>query len=621
MLKLKTSSLATKIFLSFFALGFFLLTILFLQIIPNFQEQERKHVVKQINSMIFLINQQLILTSLSIKNSGASRREELKSIIELEAKRIHNSIIEESDYKHLTKPINTFNSKKISCNTSIIDKEKNVLFQVQEQSFKDVDLKIDDFVRVDKKSKYVCPTGYRQFFYTKEIKFLDKYLVITCDIDKFQASNLGFEATLKDDVQKSFAQMEAFHKGKTYLMWLNLEAKNSDKPLYEKEDDYFYNEKYCISRISNLKYPKTGLLTAKEILDAVNKEPIRHFLDSKEKPGVYDQATLTWVREIDTNDDESFLYITSIYEKDFLQHIDSTLLKVLPAAILSFIVAITLALFLFKRLFKSINLLTNTAIKINKGERKLRSNIKGEDDIALLAKAFDNMLDSLEENISQLDYKVEEKTKQLSTSLREKETLLKEIHHRVKNNLAITISLIKLEKSKIENKDTKSSLTNIQERVYAMELLHRRLYESQDLSSISLNKYISELTNELQNSYSNSERIKIIKDIENINLDIEYSLPCGLIISELVTNSFKYAFINNEGEIKIHIDIDERNTCNIIVTDNGKGLDESIDINNTKSLGLQIISNIVKNQLFGDFNYIYENGAKFTASFKIDEKD
>jgi len=151
-----------------------------------------------------------------------------------------------------------------------------------------------------------------------------------------------------------------------------------------------------------------------------------------------------------------------------------------------------------------------------------------------------------------------------------------------------------------------------------MELLHRKLYESNDLSSISLKKYIEELSNDLIFTYSKQNNIEIINDIEDINIDIDYALPCGLIITELVTNSFKYAF-DDKG--KIYISFYTKNkTAFLKVQDTGKGLDKNIDIYNTKSLGLQIISNIIKGQLFGNLNYIYDKGAKFEIDFKIEEK-
>lgn len=288
----------------------------------------------------------------------------------------------------------------------------------------------------------------------------------------------------------------------------------------------------------------------------------------------------------------------------------------MPAAFLAFFVAVILGFFVFKRLFKSINVLTTTASEVNKGNITLRSKISGIDDIAILGSTFDKMLDSIEENINNLDKKVEEKTKELSGSLEEKEVLLKEIHHRVKNNLAMTINLIKLQKSKIEDEKTKDILVDIQERIFTMELLHRKLYESKDLNSIPFKKYVEELCSDLNKTYSNSRDIKITCDIEDININIEYALPCGIIITESLTNAYKYAFEGNTGEISISFK-KNKNNCNLIIKDNGKGLPKDIDINKTKSLGLRLVSSITKGQLHGNFEYKYEKGSSFTISFSI----
>lgn len=604
---IKINSLNSKIFLSFFILGIFLLSLFFLQVIPQMNKEEKKHTIKQIENMIYLTNQQIKLVMRSKKNNGEIRKEELKSIIEHEAIRITNRLNLDNSISKIEDKSYQFSSKKITCNTSILNSNKHTLFQLKDESFKEFkdELKDSTFLRRDIKNKYICSTGIRKLYYTKKIKKHNKFLVISCDIDNFSTKGEEFELKLKKEIQKSFSLLDSFHKGKAYLMWLNPNIKD-DKPLYSKEDRYL-NEKYCLSKISNFTFPKTGDLTPKEIIQAIDKEPINHLLNGKK--------SLTWVKSINLNKDEYFLYLVTIYEKDFLKHLGLAYMSIIPAAIISFFIAIVVALIIFNRLFKSINILKNVAFKVNKGEKNIRSNIKGKDDIAVLAKAFDNMLDSLEENISLLDKKVEIKTKLLSDSLKEKETLLKEIHHRVKNNLAITIDLIKLEKSKIKDKKTKDTLTNIQEKIFVMELLHRKLYESKDLNLIPLKNFIEDICQDLTASYFVEEKISINTDIEQVYMNIDYALPLGLIITELITNSFKYAF-KDKGEIFVSLKKSAKKYI-LEVKDNGKGLDENIDVNNTKTLGFQIISNITKGQLSSKLEYFYEKGANFQIIFEI----
>ena len=143
------------------------------------------------------------------------------------------------------------------------------------------------------------------------------------------------------------------------------------------------------------------------------------------------------------------------------------------------------------------------------------------------------MLDSFENNIKNLDLIVEEKTQRIQSSLKEKDVLLKEIHHRVKNNLALTISLIKLQQEEIGDTKAQKALIDIQERIYTMELLHRKLYESPNLNQINFKEYIINLINNISIAYMNKEDFKIHTKIDDIYLSIEKSMPCGLILNEI----------------------------------------------------------------------------------------
>lgn len=614
---LNINSFSLKIFLSFFILALFLLTILFFQIIPDMKIKEQEHRKNHIENIIYVTTHQIKLAEKALKNNGQRRRDELKYIMQREANRISKNITNTKSFNKLETKDYEFRSKKIACNTSVLDKNKNLIIQNINENFEGIKekLNINNFLRYDENTISTCTKGLRRLFYTKKLKESSNYLVVSCNINKFKSLGKSLEKNIKTDVQASFSLLNKFHKDKTYLMWLNTKNTSNNQALIQKNDNPEKSNKYCVSRLSNLRIPITGLLSADEIRKAINSEPIQHFLSSKEEPDLYVNKALTWVRLISENEKEKFLYLTTIYEKDYKKDIDSPLFKILPSAFISLGLVILLGFLLFRRLFKTINILTNTATQVIKGNLNKRNYIEGSDDIAILAKAFDKMLDFLEKNIENLDRKVENKTKELSSSLNEKEILLKEIHHRVKNNLAITINLIKLEKSKISNEDTKNSLRNIEERVFVMELLHRKLYESKDLSTISLNKYIKELCGDLNTSYSKSKDIKIITNIKDIDITIDYALPLGLIITELVTNSFKYAF-KDKGLIEVSFTKENEN-YSLVVQDNGIGLDNSIDINNTSSLGLQIVSNIIKGQLFGDFTYSYEKGSKFEIKFEI----
>lgn len=615
----KFKSLSSKISLTFVILGVFLVTILFLQIIPNMQKEQEDNLYKDIENYTYLTNQQIQLAEKSIKNYGRTRLDQIKGLLALESQRIVDNI-NKSKKIDLNDVFYKVQSKKITCNTTILNQNDEILYQNNKESFGEFisQLQNKSFLKKDFDRDYICPIYTSKIFYKQDIKSLNQKLLLSCSINSFKTYGKTLEHSLKGSIQKSFSLREDLHKGKIYLIWINNEqTKNANEPLLNKNDDPRYNKKYCVSKISKFKSPKTGNLSGKEIFDAIGKEPISHMLNGKK--------TLTWVKEISLTKKRAFLYITSIYEEDLSKKLNSSLNNVLPAAIISLLFAILLGYLIFKRLFKSINILTNTSKMVDEGDLSKRNNIKGDDDIAVLAHSFDLMLDSIQRNIKELDNKVDEKTKQLTSSLNEKETLLseketllKEIHHRVKNNLAITINLIKLEKSKIKNQDTKNSLSNIEDRIFVMELLHRKLYESKDLNSISFKKYIEELSEDLHKTYSYVKKIQIKTFIEDIKINIDYALPLGLIITELITNSFKYAFKEDHGLIEIFFN-QKDNNCELVFKDNGIGLSKDIDINNCKSLGLQIISNLSQGQLFGSFDYIYEEGSKFIIKFEIKE--
>lgn len=596
----KSYSLNTKITFSFIALGFILLSILFIQIIPNMQEEQKKYKTNEIVHMIALTKEQVKLAIELFTHSRVSRFEKI------EAKLAHTIIKNTENSKVNFKSI----ISESKCEAYFLEDKKTKL----SSAVLDL-LKEDGLKTYMEEQTHMCPKRIKKIFFIKTLSN-KKRVVIDCNPQRFVDEHTNLEERVKKDLEKSFDITYKDHKGKINIIWLNTKHKDfSTKPLYNLEDNT-YNEKYCVSKMSSALLPQTGKLTGKTILQSSEKKPIRHKLNTKEDQELYDQEAITWVRTIQDLGNIKIMFLTTIYEKDFNRDLYDPVFKVLPAAILAISVAIIFGIFLFRRLFKSINILTNTASEVNKGNLNLRSDIQGNDDIAVLGKTFDNMLDSIEENIKNLDKKVEEKTSELSTSLEEKEVLLKEVHHRVKNNLAMTINLIKLQKSKIDDKKTKDVLVDIQERIFTMELLHRKLYESKDLSSISFKKYVCELSEDLFLTYGKSRDININCQIEDINMSIEHALPCGLIITECLTNAYKYAFEKDKGNINISL-IQNSNRYTLIISDDGVGLPKDIDINKAKTLGLRLISSIVRGQLLGTFDYVYKNGSKFYINFRL----
>lgn len=202
----------------------------------------------------------------------------------------------------------------------------------------------------------------------------------------------------------------------------------------------------------------------------------------------------------------------------------------------------------------------------------------------------------------------------IKSSLHEKEILLKEIHHRVKNNMQIISSLLNLQKEYVDDLEAINVLQESQNRVKTMSIIHEKLYQSDDLIHINIQEYVEKLTNDLMYSYA-ATNVKPFIDIKNIKMNIETALPCGLIISELVSNSLKYAYSkDNNNELKVSIK-KYGDQFELIISDNGVGLPETLDFKNTESLGLQLVNNLV-GQLDGKITLNNNHGTEFRIVFK-----
>lgn len=207
--------------------------------------------------------------------------------------------------------------------------------------------------------------------------------------------------------------------------------------------------------------------------------------------------------------------------------------------------------------------------------------------------------------------------KQIENALMEKEILLREIHHRVKNNLQIISSLIYLQSKKTKDNEINDTLLEVYNRIRSMSLIHETLYQSKNLAEIDFNNYIKKLTNELFRSYGiNTDDIKLKLRVNEVKLVIDTAISCGLIINELVSNSLKHAFPNSrKGEIHISLDSEDKKVI-LMVSDDGTGLPDNLNIQKTDTLGLQLIRNLVK-QLDGKLEIYNNNGAKFKISFTV----
>ncbi len=203
----------------------------------------------------------------------------------------------------------------------------------------------------------------------------------------------------------------------------------------------------------------------------------------------------------------------------------------------------------------------------------------------------------------------------LKTSLEEKEILLREIHHRVKNNLQIISSLLSLQRIQVEDKQTADILWECQGRVRTMAMIHENLYQSQDIGYINFRNYVEKMLYDIFNSYHVDEKsINLNTQVESVEMGIETAMPCGLIINELATNSIKHAFPQGNGNIKIELKSDGKAHV-LSFADDGIGLPLDIDPKKSKKLGLMVVKTLV-NQLNGAMEIDRTNGTKFIIKFR-----
>ena len=226
----------------------------------------------------------------------------------------------------------------------------------------------------------------------------------------------------------------------------------------------------------------------------------------------------------------------------------------------------------------------------------------------------------LEEQIAKRTAELLIQKKKLETQNTEKEVLLKEIHHRVKNNLQIIVSLLNLEASRFEDKKILDAINETQNRIISMSLVHQRMYQTADFVAVEFSEYTHLLFENIETLYSNIDlKVKLKTKIPtNLSLDIETAIPLGLIINELITNTFKHAFPTSfaNKEIQISITELEKNSYYLEYTDNGTGLPIDFELKSSDSLGFQLITALI-DQINGQLSYFNDNGAVFEINFAI----
>ncbi|RYG15743.1 MAG: sensor histidine kinase, partial [Chitinophagaceae bacterium] len=199
----------------------------------------------------------------------------------------------------------------------------------------------------------------------------------------------------------------------------------------------------------------------------------------------------------------------------------------------------------------------------------------------------------------------------------EREWLLKEIHHRVKNNLQIVISLLNTQSVYLDSEEALLAVKNSEHRMYAMSLIHQKLYQTESLSCINIKQYTRDLIDYLENNLGNAKSIRYHLKIDDINFDVSQALPLGLIMNEVITNAIKYAFPADQQRKKINISLLGGTDADFVlqIGDNGNGMPNTFDFNEDNSLGMKLIKGLSR-QLDGNLEIKNSNGCQITIEFK-----
>jgi PAS domain S-box-containing protein len=208
---------------------------------------------------------------------------------------------------------------------------------------------------------------------------------------------------------------------------------------------------------------------------------------------------------------------------------------------------------------------------------------------------------------------------QLRASLREKDVLLQEIHHRVKNNLQVISSLINLQLRRLQEAASRGALEECQHRVLAIALIHEKLYQSKSLDSVPLSEYVGSLARGIfQTSHVETTTISLDIAVVDTALPVDKAIPCGLVLNELITNALKHAFVDGRrGSIRISIDQSNGDHLRLVVADNGVGLPAGLDVGRCQSMGLQLVNTLAA-QLQAQLQVDVHGGTSFQLTFPVE---
>jgi two-component sensor histidine kinase len=232
----------------------------------------------------------------------------------------------------------------------------------------------------------------------------------------------------------------------------------------------------------------------------------------------------------------------------------------------------------------------------------------------------EDLLGQLRKLNSELEERVGARTSELSATLREREVLLQEVHHRVKNNLQVISSIIRMQVRQLDDPSSRDALEECQTRVQAIALIHEKLYQSKDYSRVPFSEYAKSLAANVFSATGVSPTGVVLDlQMEELSLAVDKAIPCGLILNELITNALKHAFPDSRrGTVRVKLRRVDDRAILLSVADDGVGLSESFEIEKSDSLGMQLVSTLIE-QLDGRLEISGAGGTTFSVTFPVEE--
>ena len=371
--------------------------------------------------------------------------------------------------------------------------------------------------------------------------------------------------------------------------------------------------------MTKLLSPETGNPILEDLIQTVNnsQQKLTYTWDKPpEHAGDFRFKKTAFVNRIEPLD---WYIASSVYNDETEKTATEVRWRVILLGLILLAVAFVLSVLLARSLARPLGELSKAAKEIDiEGGLKERVPVGGTEETRELGLVLNSMLGSLQEEIT--ERRQAEAT--LTRALQEKELLLREVHHRVKNNMAVVSSMLNMQAKRVSDPEVRQALEESRSRISAMSLIHETLYRSNNLAEIPLKEYIEEIFHALLQAMMRIKggvRLEIVGD--PVTLTVEQAVPGGLVLNELITNSLKYGYPDGgPGVIRIATHLREDGWIDLTYSDDGIGLPDDFSLDDQKTLGMRIIRLLVENQLDGRLDWKSGPGAMFEISWHIGEK-